>query len=218
MTRAECPRANNPASNPACVPALPLAWTIHATSGKITDDLFGGQHVAHGAECVRGAVRHKVRAPSCRPQFLNDLAQTPVPILVPRNVVDDRAEQPVKQGISRIVVAWFGSRQPSVHNSEVAFEAQLCAGCGSLTRRIRLHDTATDHTVRALRQSRRQIELQLADFVAPDTESGAVVPLYPKRTQAKGTRQSWHRLHRGRQVRQADARKPSDDAQRLRHD
>ena len=121
-----------------------------------------------------------------------------------------------KQGVSRIVVAWFGSRQPSVHDSKMAFKPQLCAGRGGLTRGIRLHDAA-DHTVRPLRQSRRQIELQLADFVAPDTESGAVVPLHPKRTQAKGTRKTWHWLHRGRQVRQADARKPSDDDQRISH-
>jgi hypothetical protein len=50
--------------------------------------------------------------------------------------MDDCAEQPVKQDVSRIRRPRFGARQSAMHDAEVAFEPEFRACSGDLSGRI----------------------------------------------------------------------------------
>ena len=132
-------------SRPACR-ALPLACTITQREAfrMISSD---GQHIAHGAQCIRCAIGHQIDAASNRAQAIGKFVQPGVAIFVPRYVVDDRTVQAIKQDVAGVLVAGLGRLQPAAHDAEVAFNAELRA-CGG-HRRAGLDCTTPPHTTQS---------------------------------------------------------------------
>jgi hypothetical protein len=92
----------------------------------------------------------------------------------------------------------------------MAREAELCRNRRNLPLAVRLYDAARDDRIGAARKCLVQNVVELAQLIAAKTEPGRIFALDPQPRSAEMSRQPLHRLERGRQVGQTQARKDDE--------
>ena len=124
-----------------------------------------------------------------------------------------RAEQPIEKRVARGLVFRRRRFEPAVIDGKMACEAELCGGRRDLPLAVRLHDAARDDRIGAARKGFVQDVVELAQLVAAKAEPGGILALDPQPRSAEMRRQPLHRLERGRQVGQAQARKDGESVE-----
>ncbi len=183
----------------------------------LAEDLLGCEHVAHRAERIGRTVGHHIRPASHLTQFVSDGMQAAITILIPRNVVDDRAIKSIQQDVAGVLVARLGNGEPAAHDAEVAFDADTGTGRGDLTCRVRLHHAAAHNAVGVHLLRVGKIEFELPDLVAAKTKTGAVITLHPQRVEPKQRAKPPHRFERRGQVSQGQSRQVPQSCERISH-
>ena len=143
-------------------------------------------------------------------EIADERANGCIAVAGPRHVVEVRAEQPVEQRVARGLVfrrRWFYS---AVVDGKMAREAELCRSRCNLPLAVRLHDAARDDRIGAARKCLVQNVVELAQLIAAEAEPGRIFALDPQPRSTEMSRQSLHRLERGRQIGQTQARKDSE--------
>ena len=143
-------------------------------------DLGHGRGIGHRAQRIGDAVGHDIGLAALALQLLGKIADGAVAIAVPRHVVQGGAEQAVEQRIAGAAILGGGWCQPAVIDGEMAVEPELGRRRRDLALAVGLHHAARDQRIDARAQRLVQHVVELAQLVAAEAGTGAVLALDPQ--------------------------------------
>jgi hypothetical protein len=150
------------------------------------------------------------RPKTLRLEIVDERANGGIAVTGPRHIMELRAVQAIEKRVARCLVFARRGFEPAVVDGKMAGEAEPCRDRRNLPLAVRLHDATGHDRIGALRESLVQDEVELAQLVAAKAEPGGIFALDPQPRPAEMCGQPLHRLQRGRQIGQAEAREGSE--------
>ena len=81
-----------------------------ASRRALAQQLHNHSRVTHGTQRIGSAIRHEIRLPASSPQRIRDIEEIGVAVLIPRDIVDHRAVEPIEQHVAGRFIARLSAR------------------------------------------------------------------------------------------------------------